>query len=87
MYRQKSVIFTIYIEKYTFLGQNTKEKEGFFYIYKKTPIISVSIIYIYSQNTIVWARYKRKERVLYRKNTPYIRKTPIIMPIYKKNTI
>ena len=38
-------------------------------IYKKTPIIS-----IYSQNTTVWARYKRKERVLYRQNTPYIRK-------------
>ena len=46
----------------------------------------MSLLYIYSQNTTVWARYKRKERVLYRQNTPYIRKTPIRMPIYKKNT-
>ena len=52
-------------------GKIQKKKEGLFYIYKKTPIISVSIIY--SQNTTIWARYKRKERVLYRKNTPYIR--------------
>ena len=47
MYRQKSVIFTIgktlYIKK---AGQDIKKKEGFFYIYKKTPIISVSIVYI-----------------------------------------
>ena len=52
MYRQKSVIFTIgktlYIyRKYTFLGQNTKEKRAsYIAIYKKTPTISVSIIYI-----------------------------------------
>ena len=50
MYRQKSVIFTIgktlYIYIYR-LGQNIKEKKWFLlYIYKKTPIISVSIVYI-----------------------------------------
>ena len=62
MYRQKSVIFTIGKTLYIYrLGQNTKEKRGF-------------LLYIYSQNTTVWARYKRKERVLYRQNTPYIRK-------------
>ena len=47
MYRQKSVIFTIgktlYIENTHFWGKIQKKKEGFFYIYKKTPIISVYI--------------------------------------------
>ena len=56
MYRQKSVIFTIRKTLYIGWGKIQKKKEGFFYIY--------------SQNTTVWARYKRKERVLYRQNTP-----------------
>ena len=47
MYRQKSVIFTIgktlYIEK---AGAKYKRKKRVSSIYKKTPIISVSIIYI-----------------------------------------
>ena len=81
MYRQKSVIFTIgktlYIENTHFWGKIQKKKRVSS-IYKKTPIISVSIVYI-GKHTY-WARYKRKERVLYRQNTLYIRKTPIIMP-------
>ena len=48
MYRQKSVIFTIgktlYIENTHFWGKIQKKKEGFFYIYKKTPIISIYIV-------------------------------------------
>ena len=48
MYRQKSVIFTIGKTLYIYIGWGKiqKKKEGFFYIYKKTPIISVSIVYI-----------------------------------------
>ena len=48
MYRQKSVIFTIGKTLYIYIGWGKiqKKKEGFFYIYKKTSIISVSIVYI-----------------------------------------
>ena len=45
------------------LGKNKKEKGvSLMLIYRKTPIRNIV------------ARYIRKERVLYRQNTPYIRK-------------
>ena len=55
MYRQKSVIFTIGKTLYIQAGARYKRKE--------------MVSSIYSQNTTVWARYKRKERVLYKENT------------------
>ena len=78
MYRQKSVIFTIGKTLYIGWGKIQKKKEGFFYIYKKTPIISVSIIYI--------GKTLQSGQDIKEKKGSYIGKIPLYKEIYKKNT-